>query len=100
MPNGMTKALLTDIGTEELAHLEIVGTLVRQLAKNASDKEIAASPLGAYFMNHGRSVYPADATGVPFDAMAIASTGDPIGDLTEDLAADGTTAYVQHRSVK
>lgn len=100
MPNGMTKALLTDIGTEELAYLEIVGTLVRQLAKNASDKEIAASPLGAYFMNHGRSVYPADATGVPFDAMAIASTGDPIGDLTEDLAAEQKARVVYDNILK
>lgn len=88
------------IGTEELAHLEIVGTLVRQLAKNASDKEIAASPLGAYFMNHGRSVYPADATGVPFDAMAIASTGDPIGDLTEDLAAEQKARVVYDNILK
>ena len=100
MPNGMTKALLTDIGTEELAHLEIVGTLVRQLAKNASDQEIADSPLGAYFMNHGRAVYPADATGVPFNAMAIASTGDPIGDLTEDLAAEQKARVVYDNILK
>lgn len=79
-------------GTKELAHLEIVGTIVRQLAKNATTEEIENSPFGAYFMNHGRGVYPADSTGVPFNAMAIASTGDPIADLVENLAADGTTA--------
>ena len=88
MPNDMTKALLTDIGTEELAHLEIVGTIVRQLARNASTEEIENSPFGMYFMNHGRGVYPANSTGVPFDATAIAVTGDPITDLMEDLAAE------------
>lgn len=88
MPDGMTKGLLTDIGTEELAHLEIVGSLVRQLVRNASDKEIENSPFGQYFMNHGRGVYPADTTGVPFSANAIAVSGDPITDLTEDLAAE------------
>lgn len=88
MPNEMTKALLTDIGTEELAHLEIVGSVVRQLAKNATTTEIENSPFGQYFMNHGRGVYPADATGVPFDATAIAVSGDPIADLVENLAAE------------
>lgn len=90
MPDEVSKALLTDIGTEELAHLEIVGTLVRQLVKNATTTEIENSPYGQYFMNHGRGVYPANATGMPFDANALAVTGDPIADLVEDLAADGT----------
>ena len=88
MPDSVTKALLTDIGTEELAHLEIVGTIVRQLAKNATTDEIENSPFGAYFMNHGRGVYPANATGEAFSAMALAVTADPIADLTEDLAAE------------
>lgn len=88
MPDDVTKAILTDIGTEELAHMEIVGTIVRQLARNASDEEIANSPFGAYFMNHGRGVYAANSTGVPFDAMAFAVTADPIADLVEDLAAE------------
>lgn len=88
MPDDMTRALLTDIGTEELAHLEIVGTIVRQLVRNATDEEIEKSPFGAYFMNHGRGVFPADATGVPFNTMAIAVTADPIADLNEDLAAE------------
>lgn len=88
MPDDISKALLTDIGTEELAHLEIVGTIVRQLAKNATDEEISNSPFGAYFMNHGKGVYPANSTGVAFDAMALAVSGDPIADLTEDLAAE------------
>lgn len=88
MPDDVTRAILTDIGTEELAHMEIVGTIVRQLARNASDEEIANSPFGAYFMNHGRGVYAANSTGVPFDAMAFAVTADPIADLVEDLAAE------------
>ena len=88
MPDEVTKALLTDIGTEELAHLEIVGTIVRQLAKNATTEEIENSPFGQYFMNHGRGVYPADATGVPWNAMSIAVSADPIADLVEDLAAE------------
>lgn len=92
MPDEVSKALLTDIGTEELAHLEIVGTLVRQLVKNATSDEIENSSYGQYFMNHGRGVYPANADGMPFDANALAVTGDPIADLVEDLAADGTTA--------
>ncbi len=90
MPDEVSKALLTDIGTEELAHLEIVGTLVRQLVKNATSDEIENSSYGQYFMNHGRGVYPANADGMPFDANALAVTGDPIADLVEDLAADGT----------
>lgn len=90
MPDEVSKALLTDIGTEELAHLEIVGTLVRQLVKNATSDEIENSSYGQYFMNHGRGVYPANANGMPFDANALAVTGDPIADLVEDLAADGT----------
>ena len=88
MPDEVTKSLLTDIGTEELAHLEIVGTIVRQLAKNATTEEIENSPFGQYFMKHGRGVYPADSTGVPFDAMAISVSADPIADLVEDLAAE------------
>lgn len=71
-----------------MAHLEIVGTIVRQLAKNATTEEIENSPFGAYFMNHGRGVYPANSTGMPFDANCLAVTGDPIADLVEDLAAE------------
>lgn len=69
--------------------MEIVGSIVRQLAKNATTAEIENSPFGQYFMNHGRGVYPADSTGVPFNAASISVSGDPIADLVEDLAADG-----------
>lgn len=88
MPDEITKSLLTDIGTEELAHLEIVGTIVRQLAKNATTEEIENSPFGQYFMNHGRGVYPANSTGVPFDATCLSVSADPIADLVENLAAE------------
>ncbi|HCB96571.1 MAG TPA: Mn-containing catalase [Ruminococcus sp.] len=79
-----------------MAHLEIVGSIVRQLVRNASTEEIENSPFGQYFMNHGRGVFPADATGMPFDANCLAVSGDPIADLVEDLAADATISYAQH----
>ena len=88
MPDGMTRALLTDIGTEELGHLEMVGTLVTQLIRNLSDDAIEKSPMGAYYIDHGRGVYPAAATGTPWNAGGIAVKGDPIADLVEDLAAE------------
>ena len=88
MPNEVTRAVLNDIGTEELAHLEMVGTLVRQLAKNATTTQIENSPLAQYFINHGRGVYPANTSGEPWNATAIAVSGDPITDLVEDLAAE------------
>lgn len=88
MPDDVTKGLLTDIGTEELAHLEMVGTIVHQLTKNATTTEIENSPMAAYYIDHGKGVYPASAAGTPFTAAAIAVKGDPIADLTEDLAAE------------
>ena len=88
MPNGITKATLTDIGTEELAHLEMVGTLIHQLAKNATTTEIENSPMAPYFIDHNRGVYPTAASGESFSAQTLAVTGDPIADLVEDLAAE------------
>ena len=88
MPNGITKAILTDIGTEELAHLEIVGSIITQLTKNATTTEIENSPMGAYYIDHGKGVYPVSAAGNPFKAETFSVTGDPIADLNEDLAAE------------
>lgn len=88
MPNEVTKSILTDIGTEELAHLEIVGTIVSQLARNATTTEIENSPMAPYFIDHGRGVYPAAASGEAFSALTLSVSGDPIADLTEDLAAE------------
>ncbi len=88
MPNGITKAILTDVGTEELAHLEMVGTLIHQLTKNATTTEIENSPMAPYFIDHGKGVYPISAGGNPFKAETLSVTGDPIADLVEDLAAE------------
>lgn len=88
MPNRNVAGILTDIGTEELAHMEIIGTLMYQLTRNLTPEEIKCAGLDAYFINHTAGVYPADVTGVPFDAKTIASTGDPLADLHEDLAAE------------
>ncbi|HZJ57940.1 MAG TPA: manganese catalase family protein [Clostridia bacterium] len=88
MPIPEGKGLLTDIGTEELAHFEMVGAMVYQLMKGASAEEIKASGAGPYFTDHGRGVYPTAAAGSPFTAAYIQSKGDPIADLNEDLAAE------------
>lgn len=82
------KATLNDIGTEELAHLEMIGTMVKQLTENASVEEIEKAGLAPYFADHDRAVYPVNASGVPFTAAYIQSKGDPITDLHEDMAAE------------
>lgn len=83
------------VGTEELGHLEMVGTIVYQLTRNLTEKQISDSGFDAYFVDHTTGIYPAAASGTPFTAAYIASKGDVITDLHEDLAADGTTAYTQ-----
>lgn len=75
-------------GTEELGHLEMVGTLVHQLTKGVSPEVLKREGLGEYYTDHGISVYPQNASGVPFTAAYIGVKGDPITDLTEDLAAE------------
>lgn len=92
MPYHEIKALLTDIGTEELGHLEIVGSMVHQLTRNLTDQQIAGSEFAPYFTDHSVGVYPQAAAGVPYSAFSMAVKGDPLTDLHEDLAADGTTA--------
>lgn len=76
------------IGAVELAHLEMVGTIVHQLTKNASIEEIEAAGLGAYYTDHGVDIYPQSAAGVAFDATCLACKGDVIANLQEDLAAE------------
>ena len=88
MPFDELKGLLTDIGTEELGHLEMVGAIVHQLTRNLKDSQIADSNFAAYFVDHTSGVYPTFASGTPWTAATIAVKGDPIADLTEDLAAD------------
>lgn len=82
-------ALLTDIGTEELSHLEMIGAVVSQLTKGEGARAFERySPRGDYYIDHANAVYPANASGVPFTAAYIQSKADPIADLTEDLAAE------------
>lgn len=91
MPYAELKGLLTDIGTEELAHLEMIGAIVHQLTRNLSEDEIKKSGFDTYFVDHTAGVYPASAAGVPYTAAYMQSKGDMITDLHEDLAADGAT---------
>ena len=88
MPYPEVQGLLTDIGTEELGHLEMVGTLVYQLTKNLSCDEIRKCGFDAYFVDHTTGVYPSSAAGVPFTAAYLQSKGDIITDLHEDMAAE------------
>ena len=88
MPDQKAKAILNDIGTEGLAHLEMVGTIVHQLTDGVCPEELAKAGLGAYYTDHGVDVYPQSAAGVPFTASYIAAKGDPIANLQEDLAAE------------
>ena len=88
MPYPELKGLLTDIGTEELGHLEMVGTIVHQLTRNLSEEQIRTAGFDAYFVDHTAGVYPTAASGFPWSAASIQVTGDMIADLTEDLAAE------------
>ena len=88
MPDQTAKAILNDIGTEELAHLEMVGTIIHQLTDGCCPEELKQAGLGSHYTDHGWGVYPQSAAGMPFSASVLAVKGDPIADLQEDLAAD------------
>ena len=88
MPDRAVAGLLTDIGTEELAHLEIVAAIVHQLTRNLSMEEIEKSGFAPYYVDHTVGVWPQAASGFPFTAAQFQVTGDPVTDLTEDLAAE------------
>ena len=88
MPYPELKGLLTDIGTEELGHLEMVGSILHQLTREMSDNEIKKSGFDTYFVDHTASVYPTAASGFPWSAAAIGVKGDVIADLNEDMAAE------------
>lgn len=88
MPVPELKATLTDIGVEELSHLEMIGTIVYQLTKNLTEAQIKEASFDAYFVDHTAGVYPQAAAGVPYTAAAMQVKGDPIADLHEDLAAE------------
>ncbi len=88
MPFDELKGLLTDIGTEELGHLEMIGAIVHQLTRNVKDSKIEGTPFAAYFVDHTTGVYPTAASGAPWNAFSMQVKGDPMADLTEDLAAE------------
>jgi len=87
-PYGQVTGILTDVGTEELAHMEMIAAILFQLTRNLTEEEIAKSPYANYFVDHTTGVYPVAASGVPFDMKYIASKGDILTDLNEDLAAE------------
>ena len=89
MPYAELKGLLTDIGVEELGHLEMIGTMVHQLTRNLTEKQIEENPAFAgYFVDHTAGVYPTAASGFPWSASSMQVKGDPIADINEDLAAE------------
>lgn len=88
MKNNKVSGLLNDIGTEELGHLEIVGSLVHQLTRGIDIDEVKTSGFDKYFVDHTLGIWPQSAGGVPFSANQFQSTGDPITDLMEDMAAE------------
>ena len=88
MSDKRVQGVLTDIGTEELAHLEIIGAIVYQLTKNLSPEEIKASGFDKYYVDHTLGLWPQAAGGIPFNACEFQSKGDPVTDLFEDMAAE------------
>ena len=88
MPDNKGKALLTDIGTEELAHIEMISTMIYQLMKDATLEEIKEAGLDPHYAEHNKALYPTDANGFPFTVTYFATTGDPLADISEDMAAE------------
>lgn len=88
MPYAELKGLLTDIGTEELGHLEMIGAIVHQLTRNLSEDDIRTAGFDAYFVDHTTGVYPTAASGFPWSAASMQVKGDVIADMTENLAAE------------
>lgn len=93
MPFDELKGLLTDIGTEELGHLEMIGAIVHQLTRNMKDSQIKDSAFAPYFVDHTAGVYPTAAAGNPWSAASMQVKGDPMADLVEDLAAEEPIKY-------
>lgn len=88
MPDDKGKALLTDIGTEELGHVEMICTMLYQLTKDATLKELKEAGLDTFYTEHGKDLFPTDSNGVPFTTAYFAAVGDPLADLSEDMAAE------------
>lgn len=100
MPDNKGKALLTDIGTEELGHVEMICTMVYQLLDGASEAEMEAHGLTSQFVEHAFAPFPSDSNGVPFSASSFAVTGDPVADLAEDMAAEEKARIAYERLIK
>lgn len=88
MPSGEAIAILTDIGTEELAHTELISAILYQLTRNLTPEQIKAGGFDKYFVDHTAGIYPCSASGEPFNAATFQSKGDAVADLVEDLAAE------------
>jgi spore coat protein JC len=88
MPDNRGKATLNDIGNEELSHIEMIQTMIYQLTKDASIDELVSAGLGSNFVEHGYGMFPTDSNGMPFTATYFATTGDPLADLSENMAAE------------
>ena len=88
MPDNRVIGILTDVGSEELGHQEMVSSIVYQLTRNLSPDEIIAGGFDKYYVENGAAIYPSSASGVPFSAMALASKEDPLASIHEDLAAE------------
>ncbi len=100
MPDRAVAGLLTDIGTEEMAHMEMVSAILHQLTADLSLEEIAGSPFAAYFVDHTTGIWPTAAAGVPFQATEFQSKGDALTDLAEDMAAEPATAQTRQNDMK
>ena len=87
-PYAQVKGILTDVGTEELAHVEMISSIVYQLTKNLTPEQIKAGGLDAYYVDHTLGIYPSSAAGVPFTAAYFQSKGDILTDLHENMAAE------------
>ena len=95
MPVKKVGGLLTDIGTEELNHLEIICAIVYQLTRDLTEEQVKTAGFDAYYIDHTKALWPQAAAGVPFTALEFQSKGDPITDLFEDMAADGAAVQEQ-----
>ena len=95
MPYDEVVGILTDVGTEELAHIEMVSAIIHQLTANIKPDDIEKTPFAAYFVDHTTGVYPVAASGTPFDIKYVGVKGDTLADLNEDLAADAAIPQMQ-----
>ena len=99
MPDNKVVGILTDVGTEELAHLEMIAAIIHQLTRNLTPEQIKNSVFAPYYVDHTVGVWPQAAGGVPFNACEFQVKGDPICDLVEDMAAEGAMGEEQQNKL-